>query len=98
MIYFISKAFVFFLGGFGTLDEFSEILLLIQEGKMPAMPMFLFGKTFWSPLDNFLKHKMEKGLRSIAPGDRKIYKITNDVTEIVEAVNKIGAHNIQDNQ
>ena len=47
MLTMASKVYVYFPGGFGTLDEFSEILILMQEGKMPKMPMFLIGKSFW---------------------------------------------------
>lgn len=96
MLTFSSKVYVFFPGGFGTLDEFSEILILMQEGKMPAMPMFLFGKSFWAPLDKFFKNKMEK-LGTIKAKDRKIYKITDDINEIVKAANKVGHQSIHDN-
>jgi uncharacterized protein (TIGR00730 family) len=91
-----SKVYVFFPGGFGTLDEFSEVLILMQEGKMPKMPMFLIGKSFWKPLDKFFETKMQK-MHLIKANDRKIYKITDDITEVVKAANKIGHPSIHDN-
>ena len=91
-----SKVYVFFPGGFGTLDEFSEILILMQEGKMPRMPMFLIGKSFWKPLDRFFAAKMQP-LKTINASDRKIYRITDDIDEVVEAANKIGHPSIYDN-
>lgn len=92
-----SKVYVFFPGGFGTLDEFSEILILMQEGKMPKMPMFLIGKSFWSQLDRFFQSKMQRGFKTINAADRKIYRITDDVTEVVKAANKIGHPSIYNN-
>ncbi|MCL1839965.1 TIGR00730 family Rossman fold protein [Candidatus Saccharibacteria bacterium] len=97
MLTFSSKVFVFFPGGFGTMDELTEILLLMQEEKMPVMPLFLFGKSFWSPLDKFYKNKMQKSLKTIKPKDRKIYKITDDIHEIVRAAEKIGHPSVNDN-
>lgn len=91
-----SKVYVFFPGGFGTLDEFSEILILMQEGKMPKMPMFLIGKSFWKPLDRYFGSKMQP-LKTISPQDRKIYRITDNIDEVVEAANKIGHPSIYDN-
>ncbi len=96
MLTIASKVYVFFPGGFGTLDEFSEILILMQEGKMPKMPMFLIGKSFWKPLDKFFETKMQK-MHLIKANDRKIYKITDDITEVVKAANKIGHPSIHDN-
>ena len=91
-----AKVYVFFPGGFGTMDEFSEILILMQEGKMPKMPMFLFGKSFWRPLDRFYATKMTS-LKTINPEDRKIYKLTDSVEEIVAAANEIGHPKIKTN-
>ncbi|MBQ7802467.1 TIGR00730 family Rossman fold protein [Candidatus Saccharibacteria bacterium] len=91
-----AKVYVFFPGGFGTMDEFSEILILMQEGKMPKMPMFLFGKSFWRPLDRFYATKMTS-LKTINPADRKIYKLTDSVEEIVAAANEIGHPKIKTN-
>ena len=91
-----AKVYVFFPGGFGTMDEFSEILILMQEGKMPKMPMFLFGKSFWRPLDHFYATKMTS-LKTINPEDRKIYKLTDSVEEIVAAANRIGHPKIKTN-
>lgn len=92
-----SKVYVYFPGGFGTLDEFSEILILMQEGKMPKMPMFLIGKSFWKPIDRWFESKLQKSFKTINPADRKIYKITDDIDEVVKAANKIGHRSIYDN-
>jgi len=43
-----SSAFVIFPGGFGTLDELTEAITLIQTGKHPPFPVILVGKQFWS--------------------------------------------------
>lgn len=91
-----SKVYVFFPGGFGTLDEFSEILILMQEGKMPKMPMFLYGKSFWKPLDRFFSTKLAP-LGLIGKTDQKIYKITDNIEDIVRAANKIGHPKIKTN-
>ena len=42
-----------FPGGFGTLDEFLELLTLVQTGKMRPVPILLFGREFWSKVINF---------------------------------------------
>ena len=48
-----AKAVAVFPGGFGTLDEFMELLTLIQTGKMKPIPILLFGKEFWNKVINF---------------------------------------------
>lgn len=91
-----AKVYVMFPGGLGTLDELSEIVILMQEGKMPKMPVFLYGKSFWRPLDKFLANKMLP-LGLISKNDMKIYKMTDDIHEIVKAANKIGHPPIKTN-
>ena len=48
-----AKAVAVFPGGFGTFDEFFELLTLVQTGKMKPMPILLFGKDFWSRVIDF---------------------------------------------
>ncbi|MDP3675000.1 MAG: LOG family protein, partial [Novosphingobium sp.] len=48
-----ARAVAVFPGGFGTLDEFMELLTLIQTGKMKPIPILLFGKDYWSRIINF---------------------------------------------
>jgi len=48
-----AKAVAVFPGGFGTFDEFFELLTLIQTGKMKPMPILLFGKDFWNRVVDF---------------------------------------------
>jgi len=48
-----AKAVAVFPGGFGTLDEFMELLTLIQTGKMRPIPILLYGKEFWNRVVNF---------------------------------------------
>jgi len=48
-----ARAVAVFPGGFGTLDEFMELLTLVQTGKMKPIPILLFGKAFWNRVINF---------------------------------------------
>ena len=48
-----ARAVAVFPGGFGTLDEFMELLTLIQTGKMKPIPILLFGAEFWNKVINF---------------------------------------------
>lgn len=91
-----AKVYVFFPGGFGTMDEFSELLELVHEHKMPKMPLFLFGREFWEPLDAFFKGNMTE-YRLIEKDATKLYKITDDIDEIVAAANKSGHLKIDEN-
>ncbi len=78
-----AEAYVYFPGGFGTLDELTEILTLIQTGKTAKAPIILFGSEFWRPFDNFVRTQMtQMGL--ISPGDENLYTITDSIHEAVE--------------
>lgn len=90
-----AKVFVFFPGGFGTMDEIAEILCLMQENKMPKMPMFLIGKAYWKNFDKVIKTMVELGL--VSEADTKIFKVTDDINEVVAAANKIGHPRISEN-
>ena len=90
-----AKVFVFFPGGYGTMDEIAEILCLMQESKMPKMPMFLIGKTYWKSFDKAIKTMIE--MKLIGEHDMEIFTITDDINEVVKAANKIGHPKISEN-
>jgi uncharacterized protein (TIGR00730 family) len=65
-----SRAVAIFPGGFGTLDEFFEVLTLIQTGRMERIPLLLFGRNFWDRALN-LGVLEEEG--TISPGDTDLF-------------------------
>ncbi len=72
-----SIGFIVFPGGFGTLDEFSEILTLIQTAQMKKVPVVLIGKEFWSPFIEWInKEPLSHGL--VSPEHVKLFSITDD--------------------
>lgn len=81
-----ADAYIYFPGGFGTLDELMEILTLIQTGKTAKAPVILYGKEFWGPLDHFIRTTMLEKERLISVGDELLYTITDDLDEIVSTV------------
>ncbi|MDQ5932447.1 MAG: hypothetical protein QG649_532 [Patescibacteria group bacterium] len=81
-----ADAYVYFPGGFGTLDELMEILTLIQTGKTAKAPVILYGKSFWEPLDMFIREQMLEQEHLITAGDEQLYLITDSVSEMVDAV------------
>lgn len=81
-----AMGYIYFPGGFGTLDEFFEILTLVQTRKIPAAPIILVGREYWTGLDDFIKQHLLDGDKTISPGDNNLYKITDDVDEIIETI------------
>ncbi len=79
---YLAKAIVAMPGGFGTLDEFFEVLTLVQTGKIKkAMPIVLFGKAFWEQALH-LDALVEFG--TISPGDLDLFFTTDSVDEAFE--------------
>jgi uncharacterized protein (TIGR00730 family) len=80
-----SIAFVFMPGGFGTLDEFFEVLTLVQTRRIPEFPLILFGKSYWSGLIKWMDVQLEAN-QLISPGDQDLYRLTDDVDEAVQII------------
>lgn len=77
-----ANAFVVFPGGFGTMDELFEALVLIQTHKVRHFPVLLVGREFWSGLVAWIRGELAvRGL--ISPGDLDLFRLTDDVQEIV---------------
>lgn len=81
-----AEAYIFFPGGFGTMDEFFELLTLVQTHKIPKIPLILVGEDFWRPLDGFIKKNILENHHAINPEDRDLYTITNDMDKVIELI------------
>ena len=85
MMTFYADGYVYFPGGFGTLDELFEVITLIQTKKMPYAPVILFGNRYWKDLDKFIKDNLLlTGL--ISENDDEIYKIVDSIDEAVSLI------------
>ena len=73
-----ARAVAVFPGGFGTFDEFFELLTLIQTGKVRPLPILLFGRDFWNRVVNF-DALAEEGV--IAPHDLDLIHWAEDAQE-----------------
>lgn len=91
---FSASAYVIFPGGFGTMDEFSEILELVQTKKIPSVPLILVGSAFWRPLDMYFKNTLYHDYATIHLEDTELYKITDDEDEIIEIIKNAPKKNI----
>lgn len=80
-----ADAYVVMPGGFGTLDELSEALTLIQTGKSHRIPVILVGEEFWSGLtDWFSGQLVDNGM--INAEDMKLIQVIDDPEQIVDAI------------
>ena len=80
-----SYAFVALPGGFGTLDEIFETVVLIQTGKIQHSPVVLMGSEYWAPVLAFVKERMLPA-HTISPEDPGILTVTDDPAEAVETI------------
>lgn len=86
MIYCSAETYIYFPGGFGTMDELFEILTLIKTGKMPQAPVILVGRDFWEPLLKFIENELYEDYRVIPKDFMEIYKIVDDEDEILSII------------
>ena len=87
MLSFAARAYVFFPGGFGTLDEVFEILTLIQTKKISdKIPVVLVGKEFWDPVDKWLKEEIYNKYQTVDKEDLAIYKIVDSAEDAFELI------------
>jgi len=87
MLSFAARAYVFFPGGLGTLDEVFELITLIQTKKISdKIPVVLLGKDFWEPIDKLLREHFYEKYQTIDKEDLDIYKIVDSAEEAFELI------------
>jgi uncharacterized protein (TIGR00730 family) len=80
-----SSAFIFPPGGFGTMDELSEVLTLKQTRKIGGMPIVLMGKEYWNGLLEWLSDDVA-GEGKISPADLDLFEVTDDPKRVLDIV------------
>jgi hypothetical protein len=88
MLTYSARVFVYFPGGYGTLDEFFEILTLIQTQKIPHIPLILIGREYWQPLCDFFEKELRDNFKTISPKDIELYTLVDSVDEAFELIEK----------
>src|SRR5436189_1890033 len=81
-----SQAFIMMPGGFGTMDEFFEVLTLIQTGKMLQVPLVMVGKDYWQGLLEWLKKTVQEKEKYISLEDFDLLKLVDTPEEAVQEV------------
>jgi uncharacterized protein (TIGR00730 family) len=80
-----AAAYVVMPGGYGTLDELSEALTLVQTGKIPRIPIILVGSKFWAGLLDWFKTTLvDEGM--IAPEDLDLMQVIDEPDQVVDAI------------
>lgn len=82
-----SKALVAFPGGFGTLDEFFEVVTLVQTKRTETIPIILVGKEYWKGMMHWMENTLLPN-KTIDKSDLKIFSVVDTPQEIVSAINK----------
>ena len=89
MLSYASWAYVFFPGGFGTLDEFFELVTLVQTKKVSAdIPLVIVGKDYWTPLLSWINETVYQKFESIDKEDMNLYTLVDTAEEAYEVVKK----------
>ena len=80
-----SEGFVVLPGGFGTLDELYEALILIQTGKIRHFPVVLVGRDYWQGLVAWT-HDRQLAEAMISPADLDLIAVADDPGDVVRLV------------
>lgn len=89
---FSAEAYLFFPGGYGTLDELFEILTLVQTKKIVSVPIILVGSEFWKPLESFIRSEV-LGRKMIDSEDINIFTVQDDEDAIIDIIRKAPVRN-----
>lgn len=88
MLAYAAEVYIYFPGGYGTLDEFTEILTLVQTKKIRKIPIVLYGKEFWEPIRQFFCDSLYKKYGAIDESDLELFHIVDSVDEAYDYITK----------
>jgi hypothetical protein len=86
MLTYASEVYVYFPGGFGTLDEFFEIVTLVQTKKIRKVPIVLYGRDYWEPLLEFMQKTMLEKHSSIDKADMDLFTLVDSIDEAYDYI------------
>ncbi|HUY62185.1 MAG TPA: TIGR00730 family Rossman fold protein [Candidatus Paceibacterota bacterium] len=86
MLTYASEVYIYFPGGFGTLDEFFEIVTLVQTKKIRKVPIVVFGKQYWEPLQKFIDETLYREHKAIDKEDMNLFTLVDSVDEAYEYI------------
>jgi uncharacterized protein (TIGR00730 family) len=92
MLEYASQVYVFFPGGFGTMDELFEMITLIQTKKIRRVPIVLISEAFWGPLLDWIWETMYEKNHAIDEKDFVIYHLADTADEAYEYIKKLPEH------
>jgi uncharacterized protein (TIGR00730 family) len=81
-----AHGFIVFPGGFGTMDEFTEALVLIQTLRQAYFPVILMGTDYWEGLVSWMKDKMLKKHHFISPDDLNVFTVLDDPKDAAKII------------
>ena len=81
-----AHGFVVFPGGYGTMDEFTESLVLIQTLKQASFPVILMGSEYWDGLIKWMTEKMLKENDYVSPEDMDVFTVVDEPQEAVKII------------
>jgi uncharacterized protein (TIGR00730 family) len=81
-----ADGFIVFPGGYGTMDEFTEALMLTQTLKQAYFPVVLMGGEYWQGLINWMQQKMLKEYNHISGADMKLFTVVDDPEVAVKII------------
>lgn len=80
-----SMGFVFMPGGLGTLDEFFEVLTLVQTARIPRFPLIAYGRNYWRGLFRWMQATLEAGAL-VSPGDLDLVQIVDTPEQALQII------------
>jgi uncharacterized protein (TIGR00730 family) len=86
MLTYASEVYIYFPGGLGTLNEFFEIITLVQTKKTRKVPLVLFGKEYWAPFITFIEKTLYQKYGVIDEKDLKLFTLVDTVDEAYEYI------------
>jgi len=90
MLSYSSRAYVFFPGGFGTLDEFFEMVTLVQTRKLARpIPVIAVGKKYWKSLFDWLETEVYLKQKAINKKDLEIFQLVDSAQEAHQIIKNI---------
>jgi uncharacterized protein (TIGR00730 family) len=86
MLTYASEVYIYFPGGFGTLDELFEIVTLVQTKKIRRVPIILFGKEYWEPILAVIEKTLCERFGNIDKEDLSLFELFDSVDEAYDYI------------